>query len=135
MDFSIRFLKESDYDVLCKWWKDWRWQAPPRDFLPENGCGGLMVSYKGRDIFAGFIYFTNSAVCWSEFIVSDFSFKDKDIRNTAVNILIKEINAIAKEKGCKYIYTVLKNQSLKKTYQEIGFLNGSIKADEMVMVL
>ena len=40
MDFSIRKLKTSDYnDVLKGWWKDWGWQAPAQDFLPENGEG------------------------------------------------------------------------------------------------
>ena len=42
MDFSIRKLEPSDYEeVLVGWWKDWGWQAPAQDFLPENGEGGL----------------------------------------------------------------------------------------------
>ena len=36
----IRKLEHSDYDeILTKWWKDWRWSAPPRDFLPEEMIG------------------------------------------------------------------------------------------------
>ena len=135
MGFSVRFLNESDYDLLCGWWKFWRFPAPPRDFLPENGLGGLMVVFGETSVVSGFIYFTNSKICWSEFIVSNNEFKDKEKRKEAIKILIHEINAIAKEKGCKYIYTVVKNQNLKKTYQEMGFMDGSVKVDEMVMVL
>jgi hypothetical protein len=134
MGFSVRFLKEDDYEVLCQWWKAWRWTAPPRDFLPENGMGGLMVEKSGIPIVAGFVYFTNSAVAWSEFIISNFDYKDKD-RKEAIKILIIELAELAKRNGSKYIYTVVKNQNLKKAYQEIGFTDGSVKVDEMVMVL
>lgn len=134
MEFSVRYLNESDYDVLCQWWKAFRWTAPPRDFLPENGTGGMMVHKDGVNIVAGFIYFTNSAIAWSEFIISNFDYKDKD-RKEAIKILIYELNELAKRKGSKYIYTVVKNQNLKKIYQEMGYANGSVKVDEMVLVL
>lgn len=134
MEFSVRFLNEGDYEVLCGWWKAWRWSAPPRDFLPENGCGGLMVEKEGVLVVAGFLYFTNSAVAWSEFIVSNFEYKDKD-RKEAIRILIYELGRMAKEKGSKYVYTVVKNQNLKNAYREMGFSEGSVKVDEMVMKL
>ena len=134
MEFSVRYLIESDYDMLCRWWKNWRWTSPPRDFLPENGCGGLLVEKNGIPIVAGFVYFTNSAVAWNEFIVSNFDYKDKD-RKEAIKILIFELTELAKRNGSKYVYTVVKNQNLKKAYQEVGFSNGSVKVDEMVMVL
>lgn len=134
MGFSVRFLKEDDYEVLCEWWKAFRFPAPPRDFLPENGTGGIMVQKDGVNIVAGFVYFTNSAIAWSEFIISNFDYKDKD-RKEAIKILIYELNELSKSKGSKYIYTVVKNQNLKKIYQEMGYSNGSVKVDEMVLVL
>jgi hypothetical protein len=135
MSFSIRLLKESDYETLCQWWKAWRWEPPLKDFLPENGTGGLMVSKNGVNIVAGFIYFTNSKVCWSEFIISDFNYKNKVDRKEAINILIFELCELARAKGYKYIYTVVKNENLENAYKEMGFLNGSVKAQEMVMIL
>ena len=60
MKLKLRRLEESDYDTLVTWWKDWKWEAPPGDFLPENGTGGFMVSNNDSDICAGFIYLTNS---------------------------------------------------------------------------
>jgi len=134
MEFNVRYLNENDYDMLCDWWKAWRWTAPPRDFLPENGMGGLIVEKNGIPVVAGFVYFTNSAIAWSEFIVSNFEYKDKD-RKEAIKILIFELSELAKRKGSKYIYTVVKNQSLKNTYEEMGYSNGSQKVDEMFMIL
>lgn len=132
--FNIRFLKEDDYDILCQWWKAWRWTAPPRDFLPENGCGGLMIEKDGIPVVAGFIYFTNSAVAWSEFIISNFDYKEND-RKEAIKILIFELSELAKSKGSKYIYTMVKNQNLKHIYEYAGYSNGSVKVDEMFMIL
>ena len=72
MDFSIRKLEPSDYeDVLVGWWKEWGWQAPAQDFLPENGEGGLMVMVDNKPVCAGFMYITNSKVSWVDWIISD----------------------------------------------------------------
>ena len=44
MKFNIRKLTENDWDTLVSWWGDWPgWVNPPKDFLPDNGTGGLMV--------------------------------------------------------------------------------------------
>ena len=37
MKLNIRKLKESDWDILVKWWDSWpKWQNPPKEFLPNN---------------------------------------------------------------------------------------------------
>ena len=89
MKFNIRLLNESDYDnTLVKWWQDWRWQAPPKEMLPNNGLGGFMISKEDVNICAGFAYFTNSGIAFCEFIVSNFEYKDKD-RHEAIELLIE----------------------------------------------
>ncbi len=134
--FKSRNLNKNDYDNhLTKWWNDWPgWQAPPKDFLPNNGTGGVMIENDGRPIVAGFLYLTNSAVAWSEFIISDFNYKEKD-RQEAIRFLISELSRIALECGCKYVYTVVKNQELQKLYKEIGYQDGSQKVNEMFLKL
>ena len=132
--FSSRKLKEEDYDLLVSWWKQWRWTAPPRDFLPQNGTGGVMIEKDGKQVVAGFIYLTNSAVAWSEFIISNFDYKESD-RHEAIKFLISELSRISQDCGAKYVYTVVKNQSLQKLYQEIGYTNGSQKVTEMFLKL
>ena len=38
MEFNIRKLNSTDYDsVLVGWWKDWGWELPAKDFLPDDG--------------------------------------------------------------------------------------------------
>ena len=66
MEFNIKELNPSDYeDVLVGWWKDWDWQPPPKDFLPNDGVGGVMVTHNDQPICAGFMLLNKgkSAVC------------------------------------------------------------------------
>jgi hypothetical protein len=132
---DVRYLIDSDYEILVDWWKDWRWDAPPRDMLPQDGLGGLMVSKDGVDICAGFIYFTNSKTAWIEFIVSNFNYKEKD-RKQALEFLISSLVDITRDVNkCKYIYTSLKSSSLIKRYENCGFKSGSTSCTEMIMVI
>jgi hypothetical protein len=132
---DVRFLIDSDYEILVDWWKDWRWNAPPRDMLPQDGVGGLIVSKDGVDICAGFIYFTNSKTAWIEFIVSNFKYKEKD-RKQAIEFLISSLVDITRDvNNCKYIYTSLKNPSLINRYKNCGFISGSTSCTEMIMII
>ena len=79
MELNIRRLKDSDWETLVSWWNDWPdWVNPPKDFLPENGTGGLMVEKNNKPIVAGFLYFTNSTAVLLEWVVSDPDYKEKD---------------------------------------------------------
>ena len=130
--FRASLLLESDYDnYLLKWWKDNRFPAPPRDFLPNNGKGGVMVLIEDVPICAGFVYHTNSNVAWIEFIVSNFEIKDKTIRKEALNYLIQNLIVLA---NSKYIFSSVKNPSLINHFKNNGFVVGSKGTTEMVFV-
>ncbi|MCH1473422.1 MAG: hypothetical protein L7V85_05875 [Bacteroidia bacterium] len=131
MKFNIRRLEDSDYESLVKWWKDWEWEAPPKDFLPENGTGGFMVSKDDSDICAGFIYLTNSKVAWIEFVISNKQYKEKD-RKDAIQFLINSLSAVAQESNAKYGYAVLKHKGLIKHYEESGFFKSDENITEML---
>ena len=132
---EVRFLTGDDYETLSSWWKDWRWTAPPKDMLPENGLGGVMVHKDGKEICAGFVYFTNSAAAWLEFIVSNFHYREDD-RQDAIRFLIDVLTEMIKDKGSyRYIYTSLKSKSLIDRYGECGFKMGSTNCNEMIKVL
>ena len=48
MKLNIRRLTENDWSVLPTWWEKWpKWKTPERDFLPEEGLGGL--NFNGGD--------------------------------------------------------------------------------------
>lgn len=132
----IRKLEHSDYDdILSKWWKDWRWSAPPRDFLPEDATGGLIIYDEEVPVCAGFVYMTNSKVGWVEFIVSNMEYKDKENRRLYLSTLVNSLGNILKNVGAKYTYVSLKNESLIKIYEELGYVKGSQGCLEMIKQL
>jgi hypothetical protein len=132
---EFRYLEHNDYDTLKKWWKDNRFPPPPRDFLPNNGLDGIIVSENGVDICSGFIYDTSAKyLAWIEYVVSNFEVKDRELRKKALEFLIKSLMDICKNMGKKYIYTSLKNESLINHFENSGFIKGSSGTTEMVCV-
>jgi hypothetical protein len=132
--FSVRFLKEGDYEAMLPWFKWWRFPAPPKDMLPENGLGGVMVKTSDIDVCAGFLYFTNSKTVWIEFVVSNPEYREKD-RVEAVRELLIQLKTIAKGKGMKYAFMSVKNEWLIKHLESVGFIAGSKNTSEMFAVL
>ena len=47
MEFQARKIEEKDYDLLVSWWKEWGWDAVPKDMLPSNGDDGIMLEKHG----------------------------------------------------------------------------------------
>lgn len=133
MVFDIRLLNNTDYeDILTGWWKDWRWTAPPQDFLPNVG----IIVYDGdTPVCAGYIYTTNSKVTWVDWIVSNFNYKNKENRKQALGLLVDTLTNIAKDSGSKYCYALIKNKSLINTYKELGYTEGDLYTSEMIKVL
>lgn len=133
---EVRYLKESDYDdILVGWWSQWRWSAPAKDMLPQNGEGGIIVSKDGEDICAGFVYFTNSKTAWIEYIISNPNYKNREDRKNALNMLINVLSIYVEQEGYKYIYTSLKNKHLIDRYADCGFLSGDKNCQEMIKIL
>lgn len=131
--YSVRVLQPEDYDQLQRWWKFWRFPAPAQDCLPNNGTGGLMIIKDGVDVCAGFLYFTNSKMCWLEYIVSNPEIKEN--RAEAIQELIYELCSLAQRMGYKIVFTSVKNQNLINHYTQCGFLKGSNNTTEMVFLL
>tara|TARA_R110000772_G_scaffold125486_2_gene232271 strand:- start:9237 stop:9638 length:402 start_codon:yes stop_codon:yes gene_type:complete len=133
MTLNIKPLSDNDYDdILCKWWKDWKWTAPAKDFLPDMG---YMVYYNDKPICAGYMYVTNSNVVLLEWIISSFEFKDRKIRKEAIFMLIQTITLLSANLGKKYVYSLLKSKSLIDIFQEIGYLKGDSNTQEMIKKL
>ena len=136
MIFNLRPLKYEDYnEILIGWWKDWDWEPPPRDFLPEDGKGGIMVLDKDIPVCAGYIYNTNSKVAWVDWIISNKEYKDKEKRKEALSLLINSLTSIAKDIGSKYTYALIKHPSLIKVYEEAGYIQGDSYNTEMIKSL
>lgn len=131
MNFKARLITKSDYDNILKgWWKDWRWQAPPEDFLPLD-FNGIIVSNEDFDICACFIYNTNSQVSWLEFIISNFDVKDRELRKAALEFMIETVKNSLQS---KYIYTSMRNQPLINSMKDLGFIEGSKDCTELIYI-
>ena len=115
-----RNLEESDWDTLVGWWKWWRWTIMPREFLPENGTGGIMIEKNNVCVAAGFLYTTNSKVIILEWIVSNPEYKQKD-RKKAIELLITEAENKTKELGYKYMFSIGRNKLLIETHKKLGW--------------
>ena len=120
-ELIARDLKESDWETLLKWWDSWPdWTAPSKDFLPDNGTGGIMIEKNNKPIVAGFIYETNSASVLLEWIVSDPEYRDND-RGEAVELLITEAEKSTKALGYNYMFTIGRNKRLIDTHKKLGW--------------
>jgi RimJ/RimL family protein N-acetyltransferase len=132
----IRALNENDYEeILTGWWTQWGWKAPFQDFLPDNGKGGLLVLDGDIPVCAGFMYLTNSRVAWVDWIISNKEYTNRAGRKEALRLLVDSLTNICKSTGAKYVYALIKNESLIKTYEEIGYLKGDSYTNEMIKVL
>jgi hypothetical protein len=136
MEFNIKPLGETDYeDILVGWWKDWKWTPPLKDFLPSDGKGGVMVLDNDIPVCAGFVYMTNSKVAWVDWIISNKEYKKKPQRQQALSLLIKTLTDTCKNSGNKFCYALLKNKSLTKTYEDLGYIAADSYSQEMIKKL
>ncbi|QGH72902.1 MAG: GNAT family acetyltransferase [Podoviridae sp. ctrTa16] len=132
----VRKISEEDYDsILTGWWKDWGWTPPQKDFLPDNGTGGIIVYDEDRPVCAGFMYVTNSSVTWIDWIVSDKNYRDKPNRKESLRLLIDTLTNTAMKAGSKYLYALIKNKNLIELYESFGYMKGDEYTGEMIKTL
>ena len=136
MTLKVRELNDSDYeDILVGWWKDWGWEPPQKDFLPNDGNGGIIIYDGDALICEGYMYLTNSKVGWVDWIISSKNYTNKELRKDAITLLVSRLTDICQLLGCKYVYALIKNQSLINTYEGLGYIKGDSYTSEMIKVL
>jgi len=121
MELNIRRLQDDDWETLCSWWDAWpEWVNPPKDFLPDNGTGGLMVYKDKTPIVAGFIYYTNSKAVLLEWIVSNPGYREAD-RKDAIELLINAAEEVSKTNGVKYMFSIGRSKPLIETHRKLDW--------------
>ena len=134
MKFNTTPLQHEDYDNILKgWWKDWGWESPSRDFLPQDGQGGIMVWDGDTPVCAGFLYNTNSKVAWVDWIISNKEYKES--RKEALSILIQTLTSVAKNLDNKFAYALIKHNGLIGVYEQQGYTTGDSYNKEMIKAL
>lgn len=104
------FNKDKDYNTIARWWLDHEQIPCDINLLPNIG---FIVD----DIVVGFLYQTDSGVCFVESVVSDKKSKKED-RKKALDDMANALMNVAKEMNYKKIifhtiYPSLKEQSLE----------------------
>lgn len=136
MSFIVRPLDENDYDsILVGWWKAWGWEPIAKDFLPDDGKGGIIVYDEDVPVCAGFIYTTNSKVAWVDWVISNKEYRKKPERSEAIELLVQSLTNICKNTGHKYSYALIKHSSLVDTYKKLGYTKGDVYTGEMIKIL
>jgi len=132
---NIRRLTDKDWDTLVSWWSNWpKWQAPVKDFLPEDGKGGLIVEKDNKPIVAGFIYLTNSKTALLEWIVSNPKYWEAD-RKQAIELLITGAENLVKSLDYKYLFAVMQHKGLIETHEKLGWNKDNKPSYELTKVL
>ena len=133
---NTRKLKNSDWDTLKQWWDAWpEWPTPPKQFLPENGTGGLMVEKDGNPIASGFVYLSsNSKMGFIDWIISNPSYRSDD-RDEAIKILITDLEKIAKESGHICVFSFTQHEKLIEKHKQLGWGVNETLSHELIKIL
>lgn len=133
---NIRVLNETDYqEILVGWWNDWGMEAPIKEFLPDDGKGGIMILDGDIPVCAGFMYATNSKVAWVDWIVSNKEYRKKPQRKEAISLLLNTLTNIAKDTGYTYSYALVKNNNLINHYVNVGYTETCEYTNELIKKL
>tara|TARA_Y100001973_G_scaffold73330_1_gene107038 strand:+ start:428 stop:829 length:402 start_codon:yes stop_codon:yes gene_type:complete len=132
---NTRQLREDDWETLQKWWSTWpKWPSIPKETLPENGTGGLIVEKEKTPIVAGFIYLTNSKIAFLEWIISNPNYREND-RNQAIKTLITKSEDLVRGLGCKVLFSFTQHKKLIETHKELGWLIDKEPSYELTKIL
>jgi hypothetical protein len=134
MDLFYRTLKDEDYyDYLILWWEQWGWTPPQKDFLPSGPFQGIIVFDQETPVCAAYVYTTNSAVAWIDWVISNPNYRKKPHRKQAIKMVIEVCEQVLKTTGgIKYVYALIKNTSLIETYKSCGYVQGDKYQTEMI---
>jgi hypothetical protein len=121
---DIRLVNDSDYEMFRSWWEGWGWTPPPKDFLPNIG---VVVN----ECAAGFLYVSNSKVCWVDWIISDKNYRGED-RDEIINMVLASLEEISKDYDAKFLYSLIKHEKLMEKYESMGYVKGD--SDAVVMI-
>jgi hypothetical protein len=129
MSFIVRDYSSKDYPTAVKWWQARAWPPVPEIALPATG---VIV----EDYCVGFIYKSDSAISWVEWIVSNPD-TDKNERDTAMNLLIDNLITKAKSMGAQIVFTSTSaaNEHLVKRFHDNGFKTTDINVTHLMRIV
>lgn len=121
MKFEIRHYTKFDQEMVNSWWKHHKSDLLPEDLLSSNG---RVVELEGVPICAGWLYQTDSSFSVLEWITANPEVKDREVRDGALDFLLTDMKSLARELGCRVIFSSLRLPCLIKRYLDHGFIVG-----------
>jgi len=115
-DLTYRIYNRTDYPKLVSWWINRDWPVPEIDFLPEKG----IIITGDKDICAGFLYRSDSKLCWIGWPISDPN-SDKLERREAVKVMWKKLEELARSLDYKWIWSFSGVPSVQSDFLKNGF--------------
>lgn len=111
------FNPEFHYEIVSAWWKKQNWPVIPLSHLPRLG---IFVYCDDVPAAVGWVFQTDSAFCWFEFIVANPEIR-KEKRKECLSHLINEAKSAAKDMGFQSIFMTVTNESLIARLKSHGF--------------
>ena len=126
---KARIYKDKDFKTIKDWWD----KCPgPVDFTNAKtflSDTGIIISDKGKDICACWLYVGNTDIAQLGWFISDVK---HDKQDEAINYLIKISKRYIRRAGYKGIMVYTENTGIKNKLLDIGFIVGDIDIKQMI---
>ena len=122
LNYDIRPIEMDDYPKLIKWWKLYKKygvEVPKKSLLPNKGLGGFVVEKDERLVASAFLYLTNSALGYVDYLIADPTYRENDRQNILLN-LATYVTTVAVKLGCEKVWAMTANKKLVNMAEEAG---------------
>jgi hypothetical protein len=119
---NIRYFTKEDLPTLNAWWKAKNVACGPDfSFDPRMLPSGVVVSGEdGTDLAVGFLYRTDSAIAWIEWVCGNPD-AEPGARGTAVDKVIDTLLTEAKNQGYLVAFTASNLPALNSRLEKHGY--------------
>lgn len=115
---------ETDFPLMCEWFREREFPAPVPEYLPPDG---LMVLSDAQPICGGFLFKTNANIAIIGHLVSDKKV-DFQTRSKALDYLLMSLQALAKKEKFELVVASTNLPRLMERFEKLGLT----KTDESV---
>ena len=122
LNYDIRPIEMDDYPKLIKWWKLYKKygvEVPKKSLLPNKGLGGFVVEKDERLVASAFLYLTNSALGYVDYLIADPKYRENDRQNILLN-LATYVTTVAVKLGCEKVWAMTANKKLVNMAESAG---------------
>lgn len=111
------FHPDTHYAAIQEWWKKQNWPILPLTHLSQTG---LVVKVGDVPAAAAWLYKSDSAFCWLEWVVANPEVRHAE-RDSALSVLISTGRVLAQTMGFQSIYMSVGSASLAHRIEAHGF--------------